>query len=352
MNPLMFSSFLPPLLPACLLLLRVVLAFTLVGSVAADSHGHRLKMMVVDSSQGEPYQTVREAMLAELRVQGIDPALDIEMEYFSLGNFSGPARYIWKEAQEENYDLIFVNGTVATAAFKDLALGAAMPFIFAAVTDPVGIGVIDGFERPPPANFTGVSYPVNVEARLRFIRRLMPEASKIGLIYAEMPQSESYKRWLDQALKKPEFKDLEVIYRSVPYVKSEGGHIRMAQLARRHVEDLDALVDLFLSPNDQMGVQPSYARMVYASASKPLVGLGRKDVVENWGATMSLYPSLERMGWRVAHMIIQWENTRSISLIQPQCAETGVAFDLEKAAQFKLSIPADLMEQAGENDCP
>ena len=55
-------------------------------------------------------------------------------------------------------------------------------FIFSCVTDPVGLGLIDSFETYPTANFTGVCYPVHVSDRLRFIKKTMPKAKKIGLV--------------------------------------------------------------------------------------------------------------------------------------------------------------------------
>ncbi|MEH6627196.1 MAG: ABC transporter substrate binding protein [Motiliproteus sp.] len=297
-----------------------------------------LKIMVVDSSQGEPYRTVREAMLAELQRRGFTLGSRLQIKHLSLGNFGGPARHIWNEALTQRYDLIFVNGTAAALAFRDLALGAEMPFIFAAVTDPVGIGIIEGFNSPPVSNFTGVSYPVDVETRLRFIRRVMPDAATIGLVYADMPQSKSYRRWLEQALEKPEFDSLKVIYRSVPYIKSEGGHVRMTRLAQRHILELDSQVDVFISPNDQMGVQAPFAQMVYKTATKPLIGLGKKDVDEQWGATMSVYPSLEGMGTCAAAMIAHWHESGSISEIEARWPQIGVAFDTPKLKQFNLRV--------------
>jgi len=133
-----------------------------------------LKIVVVDSSRGEPYRTVRESMSAELQAHGLVPGVNLEVGYFSLGNFSGPARHIWQQAIDDGVDLFVVNGTIAAMAFKDLALGSSIPFFFAAVTDPVGIGIISAFSRPPSSNFTGISYPVKIDTRLRFIRRLMP----------------------------------------------------------------------------------------------------------------------------------------------------------------------------------
>jgi len=154
-----------------------------------------------------------------------------------------------------------------------------------------------------------------------------------------MPQSISYKRWLEQALDNEEFSAFEVIYRSVPYIKSEGGHIRMTRLAQQHVKELNSQVDLFLSPNDQMGAQPPYAQMIFSSATKPLVGLGRKDVVDSWGATVSVYPSLPHMGQCVAQMILQWRREGAISGIPPRWPKVGVVLDAIKMAQFQLTAP-------------
>ncbi|SLM31399.1 ABC-type uncharacterized transport system periplasmic component-like protein (fragment) [Desulfamplus magnetovallimortis] len=89
--------------------------------------------------------------------------------------------------------------------------------------------------------------------------------------------------------------------------------------------------------------------MVYASATKPLVGLGRKDVMENWGATMSIYPSLTDAGKRCAEMIKQLFEGKSIKEIIPEWPSTGMAFDLNKAKQFGITIPEDLLKIAGEN---
>ena len=213
---------------------------------------------------------------------------------------------IWKKEKKNKYDVVFVNGTVAVMGFKKRAFDDKQnKFVFGSITDPVGVGVIDDFENPPKSNFTGIFYPVKVEERLRFTKKIIPNARKIGFIFADMPQSHSYVEWIKKALKQDEFKNLTIYYKSVDFVKSEGGHKRMTKIATKYVKELDSQVDLFISPNDQMGVQSPFAEMVYKTATKPLLGLGRKDVMDGWGATMSIYPDLKGAGKQIAHMIEQ-----------------------------------------------
>ncbi|NQY93998.1 MAG: hypothetical protein HRT43_07520 [Campylobacteraceae bacterium] len=327
------------------------LIFYLITNSNASTHTLKnVRLLIIDSLKGEPYNTVRQSMIKELSRLGYIQKKNLIIKYYSLGNYIGTGINIWKhEEKNKHNDIIFLNGTIATKAFKEIPFDAKNKFVFANVTDPVGVGVIDNFKSPPKHNFTGISYPVRIEERLRFIQKVFPQAKKIGLIYGNLPQSQSYKRWIENALLLDEFKSLEVIFREVEFVKSEGGHKRMARIAKKYILELDNEVDLFMSPNDTMGSQKPFAQMVYENATKPLIGLGRKDVMDNWGATMSIYPSLQQAGVTAAQMIYQLLNGAKIKDIIPQWPSTGVTFDLKKAKEFGIAIPKDLINEAGVN---
>jgi len=319
-------------------------------SYSSTNSSKYVRLLIIDSLKGEPYNTVRISMIKELERLGYIQNKNLTIKYYSLGNYEGAGINIWKhEEKNKDNDVIFLNGTIATKAFKEIALDDKNKFVFANVTDPVGVGVIDNFMNPPKHNFTGVSYPVRIEDRLRFILKVFPKAKKIGLIYGNLPQSQSYKRWIENALLLEEFKNLEIIFRKVEFVKSESGHKRMARIAKKHVLELDKEVDLFISPNDTMGAQAPFAKMLYENSTKPLIGLGRKDVMDNWGATMSIYPSLQEAGITTAQMIYKLFNGSKIEDIIPQWPSTGVTFDLTKAKEFGIMIPKELIEEAGAN---
>ncbi|MBS1196821.1 MAG: ABC-type uncharacterized transport system periplasmic component-like protein [Proteobacteria bacterium] len=333
----------------CLFSLAIALFIvpSLSVQIQAAETGKTYRLLIVDAQKGEPYESVRVAMLAELEKLGFKEGKNLQVKHYSIGNKEGATISIWDAESDSAHDVIFLNGTVAAAGFKKLALGnMKYKFVFGAVTDPIGEGLIDQFDVPPKANFTGVCYPVRVEDRLRFIRQIMPNARKFALIDADMPQSQSYRKWVEEALKLPEFKDIQVIFRSVEFVKSEEGHRRMTELAKSHVLELDPVVDVFITPNDQMGVQQPFAEMVFKNASKPLVAVGKKEVTDGWGATMSLYPDQEAAGRTIAGMIKQLFEGQPVKAIPPRWPQGGYAFDLGKAKKFKLNIPAKLLEAA------
>lgn len=123
----------------------------------------------------------------------------------------------------------------------------------------------------------------------------------------------------------------------------------MAMLAEKYILALNSKVDLFLSPNDQMGAQKPFAERTFKVATKPLIGLGKDDVIKNWGATMSFYPSMEDIGKQVAKMIYKLFTGTELRQITPPWPNSGIAFDLKKLKQFNISIPEDLLEKAGPN---
>ncbi len=309
-------------------------------------NGTVFNLSIVDSQTGEPYDSVRAAMLQELEDLGYHQGVNLHIDYRSMSHYEVTAQTIWQNViQKGHYHAVFLNGTVATATFKKFAWkDADNVFVFATVTDPVGLGVITDFGRAPPANFTGVSYPVPVAERLAFVRQLFPSVKNIGVIYADMPQSRSYVQWL-QAFKDSAgaWEGLKFHFRKVPFVISDEGHRRMAALAVQFIQELDPVVDLFISPNDQMGAQRPFAEVVSKYATSPLIGLGRKDVAENWGAVASMYPSLDQMGKQAAHMLVRIFKGEAVQDIFPETPKQfGRIIDQKKLSQFGGKLDPDL----------
>jgi putative ABC transport system substrate-binding protein len=334
--------------------LKTAIALILVLTFAATGNAMKTyKLLIIDSQKSYPYEGARNAMLRQLASYGFIEGKNLIVDRFSVGNDINKAENILRQELPKNYDVIFSNGTVVTQAAKKVAWGNARHrFVFAAVTDPVGLGVIEDFINPPKANFTGVCYPVPAISRLKFVRYIFPKAITIGLIYSDMPQGHSYRKWMEAALlEEPSLKGIKIIFRMVPLIKGDiKGQQMMTELARKYVLELDPLVDVFLSPNDQMAAEQSFPRMVYKTATKPLVGISRKDVMEGWGATISMYPSELSAGRQCAAMIKKIFTGDDIAAIIPQWPkENGIAIDLRKARHFGISIPIQVIEMAGDD---
>jgi putative ABC transport system substrate-binding protein len=311
------------------------------------------RLLILDSQMGNPYDEIRDALLKALEAYGYAAGKNLEIDLHVTGNDAKAGEGILRqELVRRRYDVVFVGGTAATISAKNVLLGERRPVVvFAAPTDPVGIGVIRDFTSKPVANFTGICYPVPVTARLRFIRQLMPQARSFGFIYADMPQSHSYVQWLKEQLEKnPEFGNIQIVFRKVPLVTGEHGDQQMAEAAEKHVRELDASVDAFIKPVDQMGTRRNFSEMVYRTASKPLIGVVKDDVMAHWGATAVVYPSHDSIGKQAARMIRDLFEGKAVAKILPEWPrEYGFAIDLRKARQFGLTVPVEILQMAGEN---
>ena len=349
MNTMKTSISKRTLLLACSAFIAVMCSSTCI----AQQSGRMFALLILDSQKGNPYDEVRGALANALKGYGYVEGRNLRTTLQVTGNdINEGGRVLRDELKKHHYDVIFVGGTVATIAAKNVLLGdMSQRVVFGSATDPIGVGVIKDFTSKPFANFTGVCYPVPPKARFKFIKRLLPRATTLGLIHADMPQSISYNKWVaDLIAHDPEFKRMKIIFRAVPLITGENGDQQMAAAAIPYIRELDQQVDAFIKPNDQMGTRQPFAEAVYKTATKPLIGITRNDVMDRWGSTAVIYPSHASIGEQAARMIRDLFEGKSIADITPEWPKTfGFAVDLQKTRQFQITVPVELLQLAGDN---
>lgn len=304
--------------------------------VTIISNAETKKILILDAQSQEPYKTMREGVVEELKKYGYDIGKNLVVDSEIVGNFEGRAYNILK-AEADKYDLIFINGTVAAQGAVEFVnkkeKKERYSFVFGNITDPEGLGLVEKIGKPSKTRFTGVAYPVNVEERLRFIMKIFGNSIKIGYVYADMPQSKVYKIWLDEALKKEEFKNIKLISRKIEFVKGDEGHKRMVQLAKKSVIEIDKSVDIFMSPNDQMGISEEFSIMVNKTATKPLIGLANES-----GSTAALASDTEKSSKKIAKMIKMIFDGVKVNEISSQRSEGKIYYDEVLIDKFKIDI--------------
>jgi len=309
-------------------------------STARRPTGHTCNLLIIDSANAEPYTSFRRAMLTLLETEGCGGEHGLDVQRYSAGNQAGLARRIWRTERPQEYDAVIVQGTIAAREIHSLTAGDShVPIFFGNVTDPVDLGLIDSFSEPPPRNFTGVSFPIDIAERIRFVREVVPHARTIGLVHTSMPQARSYNRRLREVLRSEEFADITLVSRVVPYVPGENGVHRSVALAREHIRELDRRVDVFLSANDQMGVNSEFVHMVSRTATSPLIGVDGDTVGGENGAVAALYSSTEENGRTIADMILQFLNGAGFATLHPREPEARVAIDHDMLTRYDLQPP-------------
>ena len=319
------------------------------------------RVILINSQNGEPYTSVQGFIENQLKDKGWIHGKNFEFVVHSLDHFEGLGKRLWEREKNNRVDLVITSGTFATKTMKELLYSekpigsklsngdSVIPVLFAVVTDPVGVGVIDNFKDAPKGNFSGVSYPAKVAERFRIIKKFIPNVKKMGLIYADMAQSDSYNAWVKEQLTAAEFKDLKVEFRKVPFIKGNGGHKRMAQLAKQHVEELNGMVDVFISPSDQMGTQDAFEKVMFENSKKPLVGISKKGVMQDWGASFSIFGDVLRGSQKVADMASEILNGKSLKTQIPEWPPVGVAVNKKKISKYGIKFTDEMKKLAEEN---
>ena len=81
---------------------------------------------------------------------------------------------------------------IATPAAQSLAnVTNTIPLVLGAVTDPVGAGLVKSLKEPG-GNITGVSDQPPVEAQIKLGAELLPNAKKVGILYASSEDNSKY----------------------------------------------------------------------------------------------------------------------------------------------------------------
>ncbi len=320
------------------------------------------KIAIIDSDAGEPYATARINMLKTLTDNGYVEGKNLKVIHVTINNDEEKGRKVITKLKKKKPNLFFVNGTIAARAARDVLLNDAdHKVVFSCVTGPIGEGLMENLDVNPTTNFTGVSFSIPIHMRFNIIKKRYPHDRtknlKIGLIYADMPQSHSYKRWIEEAMagsiktgnaKSKTYAKLsgfEFHFRMVPFVSGAYGNQQMADSAKQYVLELNNTVDVFVSPNDQMGANRPFAEMVWQNATKPLIGLGRLDVVDGWGAMGSIFPAVEEIGKQSGAMIVKVFKGDDISTIPAEIpGRSGYALDLNKITKFGITVPQEVLD--------
>lgn len=318
----------------------------------ASSSQRVYRLVVVASYESPHLSEMHRHRQAYLQEHGYIPGQNLKIIRDVDDNDVQHAKAILLKRLAAGADVVCVDGSAAAmAAGSLLDEFRNVSFVFANVTDPVGLGLIDDFSSPPERNMTGVSYPVAVKERLRFIKAVLPGIHRFGMIVGEMASSRSYRQWIESLVANDaEFRDMHFVFRVVPLSTTAELSSLGNGVVEAAIRELDGQVDAFVSSNDALGVRKDYVEAVARLTHKPVIGLGRADVMDGWGASLSIFPSHAGIGRQCGRMVAAlFSGTPITEIPAEQPEKIGMAFDLNRLRQFGISVPEELVQAAGSN---
>ncbi len=124
----------------------------------------------------------REGFLAGLAQEGIIEGTNLKVLYDNAQADTATASTIADSYVSQKVDLICGIATPSAMSAYNSCLNTDIPVIYTAVSDPVAAGLANE-DGVPVGNITGTSDALAVTAQLEMIRKIMPDAKKIGIIY-------------------------------------------------------------------------------------------------------------------------------------------------------------------------
>ena len=272
---------------------------------------------------------IKEGFAAEGYVEGETITFDIQN---AQGDNSANAAIAQKFANSD-YTIFIPLGTPSSQAVVNLIKDR--PIIFGAVTDPVTAGIVATNEKPG-ANVTGTSDITLYKEQLELLKKLVPNATKVGIVYN--PGEANSKYGLEQAQKYATELGLEVITAAA----NNSGEILSA--ARSLVDKVDAF---YMTPDNTVVSGQEALIKVALDAKKPLISLDQSGVEK--GALATLGTNYKYVGIRTAQIairVLKGENPANIPVLGVTDADLFV--NTKTAAAIGITIPQDLLTTAKE----
>ncbi len=231
------------------------------------------------------------------------------------------------------YDMICAIATPAAMAAFNAAEDAGIPVIYTAVSDPISANLANE-DGTNPGNITGTSDALPVEAQLKLIRAMMPEATKIGILHTTSETNSDATLALYKELA-PQY-GFEIIDKGI----STGADLPMA---------LDALlpqVDCTTNLTDNTVV--SYLAVVLEKSQeygKPVFGSEIEQVELGCVASEGLeYTELGRQTGKMAARVLNGESAADIPY--ETISNSYLYVNLEAMAAYGLTLPEALADRA------
>lgn len=134
----------------------------------------------------------REGFLEGLKEAGIEKGKNLTVEVKNADADMGTASQIAQNfVSDEEVDLICAIATPSAQSAYSAAEETKIPVVYTAVTNPIAAELATD-DKKPVGNVTGTSDVLPVEAQLKMIREILPDAKTIGILYTTSEANSVY----------------------------------------------------------------------------------------------------------------------------------------------------------------
>ena len=309
------------------------------GSKSEDTASDGEKTYTIGISQFAEHGSLdncREGFLEGLKEEGIEEGKNLKVDVKTAAD-QGTTKQISDGFVSDKVDLICANATPSAQAAYNSAMNSDIPVVYTAVTDPIAAKLANE-DGTPVGNVTGTSDELPIKAQLEMIREMLPDATKIGIMYTTSEVNSV------SALEK--YKDLAGDY---GFTIVEKGVTQTADISLATDELLDE-VDCISNLTDNTVVN-SLATILDKANEKniPVFGSEIEQVKIGCVAAEGLdYIALGKQTGKMAAQILKGEKKASEMNFET-ITEPGFYVNTAVAENLGITVPQDLADNAVES---
>lgn len=281
-----------------------------------------IKIGILQQINQTALDDARKGFVAELAKHGYKEGKNLKLDYL---NAQGDQSNLKTMSQRLAKDKNTLNLAIATSAAQSMQQADnKTPLLFTAITDPKSAGLATNLKHPDK-NATGVTDMVNVAGQIKLLKKLVPKAKTVGLLYnAAEANSVMQIKLAKTALKA---QGLKVVTKTVASTND------VSQTTQVLAKQVDAI---YVPADNTVAATMATVGKVSVATKTPVVAAASTMVQAGGTATNGIsYKELGRQTAKMALKIIKGKTPKQLAVESPDKVSVVVNRNMMK----KLNIP-------------
>lgn len=266
-----------------------------------------------------------------LKEKGYEEGKNIKIEQQNAQGEIPNDQTIAKQFADAKKDLIFAIATPAAQSVYNAT--KEIPAVFTAVTDPVGAGIAKDL-KSSGTNFTGTSDMVSMDEQIDLLKKLLPNAKTVGVIY-NTSEANSVAQ-VEELKKVAQTKNLTVKEVSITNVNEINQNLSSA---------LDSIDALYTPTDNTVASGYSLVGKLCVDKNVPIIG-AESAIVEKGGLAsigIDYYELGKQAGYKAAEIL---DGKKPSDIEIETLKDKTFTINTDVAKKLNVTIPDDIASSA------
>ncbi len=309
----------------------VLLGLTLACSLTVPVLAADVRVSVTAIVDHPALDAARKGVADELAEAGYVSGKNLKLEYQSAQGNTATAAQIARKFAGDKPDAIVAVST--PSAQTVLAATRDIPIVFGAVTDPVAAKLVKSWEATG-GNVTGVSDLPSLEKHLEMLRRALPNAKRIGVVFS--PGEANSVAAIAELKKLAALAGMTVVEAAAPRTVDVAGA----------AQSLVGKIDVFYEPTDN-NVTSAFESLAKVADQGKVPLISADPSVATRGAAIGVGTNYYDLGRQTGKLVVRVLKGEAPGKIASQVSSTLELHVNKSAAQRQgMALSEDLLKSA------